>query len=195
MPVVDFYFDFRSPYSYLANSQVTAIPNIEITYRPMDVAAVMRQVGNTPTTIVCAAKGKYAGVDLQRWAAHYGIALKRQKDPKAIDGRRLLRAAIKALEGGDGSRAIHAIFNAMWVTGAPLVTPDDVAAVLTAAGMNAASMAASLDDEDLDKQLTESSSLAGDLGVFGAPTFIIGGEMFFGNDRLDFLRKHLEKLQ
>jgi len=192
MAVVDFYFDFRSPYSYLANTQLRAI-GVEPRYRPMDVLAVMQQVGNTPTTVVCAAKGRYARADLQRWASRYNAPFERPKDPKAIDARRLLRAVLKAAGSGQDGKVVDAVFAARWAKGADLGTLEDLERVLTTAGIDAGPIVADVDDDDLDRQLAEATHAAGELGVFGAPTFIVGGEMFFGNDRLDFLREHLEK--
>jgi 2-hydroxychromene-2-carboxylate isomerase len=192
MPAVDFYFDFRSPYSYLANSQLRAM-GVEPRYRPMDVLAVMQQVGNTPTTAVCAAKGRYARADLQRWASRYNIPFERPKDPKAIDARRLLRAVLKAAGSDQGREVVDAIFAARWARGEPLGTLEDLEQVLTTAGLDAHRIITDVDDGDLDRRLAEATRAAGDLGVFGAPTFIVGGEMSFGNDRLDFLREYLEK--
>ena len=92
MTTIDFYFDFRSPYSYLAHSQLGSL-GAGVNYRPMDVVAVMKQVGNTPTTVTCQAKGQYARADLQRWAKRYGLPLRPRKDrqshrrPEAAAGR------------------------------------------------------------------------------------------------------------
>jgi len=192
MSAVEFYFDFRSPYSYLANTQLRSF-GVELRYRPMDVLAVMQQVGNTPTTVTCAVKGRYARADLQRWAERYNVAFQRPADPRAIDARRLLRAVLKAVDRGQGSEVVDAIFSARWARGAPLATTEDLAKALSTAGVDPAVIVSGIDDDDLDRQLTDASRAAGDLGVFGAPSFIAGGELFFGNDRLDFLRAHLEK--
>ena len=192
MAVVDFYFDFRSPYSYLANTRLRAI-GVEPRYRPMDVLAVMQQVGNTPTTVVCAAKGRYARADLQRWASRYNVAFQRPKDPRAIDARRLLRAVLKAAERGQDGSVVDAIFAARWARGGDLGTLEDLVQALTTTGIDPDPIVSGVDDDGLDRQLTEATHAAGELGVFGAPTFVVGGEMFFGNDRLDFLREHLEK--
>jgi 2-hydroxychromene-2-carboxylate isomerase len=192
MATVDFYFDFRSPYSYLANTQLRSI-GVELRYKPIDVLAVMQQVGNTPTTVTCAAKGRYARADLQRWASRYNVPLQPPKDPKAIDARRLLRAVLKAVDCGQGGKVVDAIFAARWARGAPLVTSEDLAQALTMTGADPGAIVSGVDDDGLDRQLTEASRAAGELGVFGAPTFVVGGEMFFGNDRLEFLREYVEK--
>jgi 2-hydroxychromene-2-carboxylate isomerase len=192
MATVDFYFDFRSPYSYLANTQLRST-GVELCYKPIDVLAVMQQVGNTPTTVTCAAKGRYARADLQRWASRYNVPLQPPKDPKAIDARRLLRAVLKAVDCGQGSKVVDAIFTARWARGAPLVTSEDLAQALAMTGADPDAIVSGVDDDDLDRQLTEASRAAGELGVFGAPTFVVGGEIFFGNDRLEFLREYVEK--
>jgi 2-hydroxychromene-2-carboxylate isomerase len=186
MAQVEFFFDFRSPYSYLAHSQVG---DLDLAVRPMDVLEVMKEVGNTPTTITCAAKGRYAGADLRRWTALYGVKFERHPDMRALDGRRLLRAVLAA--GDQAREAVTALFPAVWGEPEPLATAEDIAAVLAKAGVRID--AATLDDPTLDARLSEASHAAAERGVFGAPTFIEGGEMFFGNDRLDFLRRHLEQ--
>jgi 2-hydroxychromene-2-carboxylate isomerase len=193
MPVVEFYFDFRSPYSYLAHSQLESL-KATIQYRPIDVLAVMEQVGNTPTTLTCRAKGRYARADLQRWAKQYAIAVRSHPDIAKINNQRLLQAVLVANETGQTQAVVSAIFNAYWSSVAPLATLDDLAAVLNAPGIDATEIIALVDAPDHKMELIRASQFAAEIGVFGAPTFIAGGEMFFGNDRLDFLRNHLEQL-
>jgi 2-hydroxychromene-2-carboxylate isomerase len=191
MKIVDFYFDFRSPYSYMAHSQIGPL-GITVRYRPMDVLAVMKQVGNVPTTVVCASKGKYAGVDLARWSKRYGVPIRPRGDMMTIDARRLLRAVMVAEDKGLAQQTVGAIFASFWATGAPLSTIDDLAHVLDAAGLSSSDILDGVDDDARDTALTDASREAADRGVFGSPTFVADGEIFFGNDRLDFLREHLE---
>lgn len=190
MAKIDFYFDFRSPYSYLAHSQLGTL-DAELTYQPVDIVAVMKQVGNTPTTLTCPAKGKCASADLQRCAKKYGMPLSRHKDLKSIDGRRLLRAVLAAEECGLAEEAVAAIFPAFWGHGLPLSTAEDLAPVLEAAGIPDPRVASRIDSSELDDRLTQRSEAAGARGGFGAPTFIVNGKMFFGNDRLEFIRAAL----
>jgi 2-hydroxychromene-2-carboxylate isomerase len=73
---IDFYFDFPSPYAYLAHTQLPRIAaehGATVTYHPFRILELMKLVGNRPTTIECKNKGKYAGVDLQRWAKRYNV--------------------------------------------------------------------------------------------------------------------------
>jgi len=69
---LELFYDFRSPYSYLAFTQLREM-DIDIALRPMMILKVMEAVGNVPTTITCAAKGRYARADLARWAQRYSI--------------------------------------------------------------------------------------------------------------------------
>jgi 2-hydroxychromene-2-carboxylate isomerase len=190
MPAVQFYFDYRSPYSYLAQSQ---LGDLALEIYPFDVLDVMKRVNNTPTTITCAAKNRYAGADLRRWAARYGIPFAPNPQMRALDGRRLLRATLAVKQGVERQKAAAALFDAMWGVPAPLGTVDEVAAVLTKAGVNAAAIKAAFDAAETETALDKACADAAEHGVFGSPTFFVGTEMFFGNDRLDFLREALAR--
>jgi 2-hydroxychromene-2-carboxylate isomerase len=103
MPAVQFYFDYRSPYSYLAQSQ---LGDLALEIHPFDVLDVMKRVNNTPTTITCAAKNRYAGADLGRWAARYGIPFAPNPQMRTLDGRRLLRATLAVKQGVERQRPL-----------------------------------------------------------------------------------------
>ena len=189
MTTAAFHFDYRSPYSYLA---ITQLGDVVLTLHPFDIVDVMQRVGNTPTTVTCKAKGAYANRDIQRWAARYGVPFARNPDMRSVDARRLLRATLAIPDGVERRKATEAIYAAMWGVPAPLSTPAEVGAVLAAAGVSGAEgLIATIDDPALDQKLDAASIAAAQLGVFGSPTFIFSGEMFFGNDRLDFLRDAL----
>jgi len=189
---LDFYFDYRSPYAYLAQTQVRKL-GVDIAWRPFEILQLMDQVGNVPTSITCPPKGRYLGVDLMRWVGMYKVPFQRHPQSGSIDARRLLRATLASAELGHADAAVAAIFHAYWGAGAPLATPDDVVAVLNGAGVSAAGLAARIDDPSLDAALDTATAEAASRGVFGAPTMYVGEEMFFGNDRLDFVRNSLER--
>jgi 2-hydroxychromene-2-carboxylate isomerase len=193
---IDFHFDFRSPYSHLALTQLRALP-ARLHYRPMDVLAVMQQVGNTPTSVLCKPKGRYVQQDLQRWAALYGIPFERHPQMRAIDGQRLLRAAVlavdePAIDPAASAGFIGAIFDAMWRSPVPLAERDDLLNLAHASGVDRSWLAERLDGEAAVAALAAASEAAAARGVFGAPTMFVGDQMFFGNDRLAFLTRALE---
>lgn len=190
MVAVAFHFDYRSPYSYLA---MTQMGDLELTLHPFDVIDVMKRVGNTPTTITCKVKGEYAGKDLARWTKHYGVPFSRNPAMREINGQRLLRATLAIPDGPDRRKAVTAIFTAMWGEPAPLATPEDIATLLHAAGVaGAAALADQMDNAEMDSALEAANAAAAERGVFGSPSYFVEDEMFFGNDRLDFLRAALK---
>lgn len=191
MPTIEFYFDYRSPYAYLAQTQVRGL-GAEIAWRPFEILQLMKQVGNVPTSITCKPKSRYLGADLARWVALYKAPFQRHPQAAEIDGRLLLRATLAAAELGQADAAVAAIFGAYWGSGAPLSTAADVAAVLNGAGVAGPELLARIEDPALDAALDAATDAAAERGVFGAPTMYVGEEMFFGNDRLDFVRASLQ---
>jgi 2-hydroxychromene-2-carboxylate isomerase len=186
---VAFHFDYRSPYSYLA---LTQIGDIDLALLPFDVIDVMKRVGNVPTTITCKAKGAYASKDLARWALRYAVPFNRNPAMRDIDGRRLLRATLAIPDGPERRKAVEALFRAMWGDPVPIVSATEIAALLASAGVaGSETLAARMDSAELEAELDAANAAAADRGVFGSPSFFVGDELFFGNDRLDFLRDAL----
>lgn len=189
MAAVAFHFDYRSPYSYLAMTQIS---DIDLALYPFDVIDVMKRVGNTPTTITCKVKGEYASIDLGRWARRYRVPLSRNPQMREIDGRRLLRATLAIPDGPERRKASEALFKAMWAEPAPLGTPAEIAALLTSSGVaGSTALAERMDSDELEATLDAANAAAAERGVFGSPSFFVGAEMFFGNDRLEFMREAL----
>jgi 2-hydroxychromene-2-carboxylate isomerase len=113
---IEFYFDFPSPYSYLAHTQLPKIAaehGATVTYHPFRILELMTIVGNRPTTIECKNKGKYAGVDLQRWTKRYNVAFSRNPHSRSFDYAELDRAALVAIEDGRGAEYVTAVFTAI----------------------------------------------------------------------------------
>jgi 2-hydroxychromene-2-carboxylate isomerase len=191
MAALDFYFDYRSPYAYLAQTQVRKL-GVDIAWRPFEILQLMDKIGNVPTSITCKPKGQYLGKDLMRWVTLYGVPFQRNPQGAEIDARRLLRATLAAGELGQADAAVAAIFAAYWGgSGAALVTPADLVAVLNGAGVSAPGLLERIEDPALDAALDAATDEAASRGVFGAPTMYVGEEMFFGNDRFDFIRASL----
>jgi hypothetical protein len=103
---IEFYFDFASPYSYLAATQLpalTAATGTQIVYRPFRLLELMKIVGNRPTTIECRNKGKYASADIGRWAARYKVPFQRNPNLRSFDFAALGRGALVAIDQGRGA--------------------------------------------------------------------------------------------
>lgn len=190
-PRLEFFFDFASPYSYLAHSQLAALP-AEVSVRPMQVLKVMEVVGNQPTTLQSAAKGRYAAADLGRWAQRYGVPLNPGR-MRTNDSPACARAVLAAGRLGQANAATAALFHAFWGAGEPLRTRDEILDVLGKAGLDVAAVGPLLDDPTVAAELAANTAEAAERGVFGAPTIFVGQDMFFGNDRLDFVRERLSQ--
>jgi 2-hydroxychromene-2-carboxylate isomerase len=190
MRTIDFYFDFPSPYAYLAHTQLPAIAadhGATITYHPFRILELMKIVGNRPTTLECKNKGKYAGADLQRWVKRYKVAFSRNPHSKAFDFAELDRGALVAIGDGRGAEYVTAIFAAMWGTPEDLSQRAILIDVLSRAGFDGKSLLERAGTDVMVAQLEAETTAAAERGVFGAPTMFVGDHMFFGNDRLDFV--------
>ena len=190
---VEFFYDFRSPYSYLAFTQLREM-DVDITLRPMQILKVMEKVGNVPTTITCAAKGRYARMDLARWAQRYGLALN-PSDMRTNDGDACSRAVLAARSPADAAAITLALYRACWSEGKALASTSDILATIEAAGIQSAPIAARIDAPEVVAQLEANTGEAVDRGVFGSPSIFVGETLFFGNDRLDFVREALARLE
>jgi 2-hydroxychromene-2-carboxylate isomerase len=186
---LEFFFDFASPYSYLAHSQLGGL-GAEVAVRPMRVLKVMEAVGNQPTTIQSAAKGRYAFADLTRWARRYAVPLNPGR-MRTNDSAACARAVLAAGRLGQANAATAALFHAFWGEGAPLSTTWEILAVLDKAGLDIKLIEPLLDSPEVAAELDANTTEAAERGVFGAPTIFVGDDMFFGNDRLDFVRERL----
>jgi 2-hydroxychromene-2-carboxylate isomerase len=188
---LELFYDFRSPYSYLAFTQLSEM-DIDIALRPIMILKVMEAVGNVPTTITCAAKGRYARTDLLRWAKHYGIPFS-PSNMRENDGDACSRAVLAAKTPADASTITMALYRAGWSEAKPLGTKSDILTVIAAAGIDPLPIAERMDAPDIVAQLDANTREAAERGVFGSPTMFVGDAMFFGNDRLDFVREHLAR--
>lgn len=191
---IDFYFDFPSPYAYLAHTQlpdIAAEHGATIAYHPFRILELMKIVGNRPTTIECKNKGKYAGADLQRWVKRYKVEFSRNPHSKSFDFAELDRGALVAIEDGRGAEYVKVVFAAIWGKPEDLSQRPVLIDVLSRAGFDGERLLERAGTEAVITRLDTDTKAAAERGVFGAPTIFVGDQMFFGNDRLDFVAEAL----
>ncbi len=191
---IEFYFDFPSPYSYLASTQLPKLAaehGVGIGYLPFRILEAMKIVGNRPTTIESAAKGRYAGADLARWVRRYGIPFERNPHRRNFDFALLGQIVLAANEQGRGQVCVNAIFPAVWASTDDIGDKAVLAKKLDAAGLAGARLIEQASGADYATRLNDATTKAAERGVFGAPTIFVGDEQFFGNDRLDFVAEAL----
>ena len=194
MKQVEFFFDVGSPYSYLAYHQLPKIAQAkgaEIVWRPMLLGGVFQATGNSSPANV-PAKGAYSNIDLERWAKHFGVPI--QHNPHfPINTLQLMRGAVGMQLRSDAEfhRYLAAIFSAMFEHPRNLGDLNELAAVLEAAGISPALMLELVQDDRVKQTLRKTTEEAVARGVFGAPTFFVGNDMFWGQDRLHFVEAAL----
>lgn len=194
---VEFLFDVGSPYSYLAYHQLKKIAQqqgAEIVWTPVLLGGIFHATGNRSPAEV-AAKGRYLNLDLQRWADAYGASFQMNPD-FPINTLPLMRGAVamQMRSDEDFHRYLRAVFSAMFEKPRNLNLPAEIGAVLAEAGFDPVEFMALIGDPSVKDRLKENTSNAVARGVFGAPTFFVGDDMFWGQDRLDFVAEALSKL-
>ncbi len=190
---LEFFFDYGSPYSYLADTQVEAIARrtgASLVRRPMLLGGVFKATGNaSPMTV--AQKSRWSTFDMPLWARFYGVPFNRNPH-FPVNTLVLMRGAAAAEIDGVFDRYHPAMYRAMWVDGRDLNDIEEVAKVLTEAGLDAGKFGQRVQDQDVKDRLKATTDEAVARGVFGAPTSFVDGMMFFGNDRLPFVELALK---
>ena len=191
---VEFFFDVGSPASYLAWTQLESIAqrtNAKIIWRPMLLGAVFQATGNASPAAV-PAKGAYMLKDLQRFSNIYGVPF--NFNPFfPLNTMHLMRGATAYLEEPEFQTYLAAIFNALWSEQLNMESPEVVAEVLTKAGIDVTDFMARISETEVKERLKDTTEEAVARGVFGAPSFFVNGEMFFGQDRLSFVETALKE--
>lgn len=191
---LDFYFDFGSPASYLAYKRLRQLESkydLTVHWLPMLLGGVFKATGNvSPVTV--AAKGNYmVNQDFPRFAKRYSVPM--QFNPYfPINTLNLMRGAVAAQEEGVFDRYADAVFDAMWQEQLDLGQVDVVVKTLQNAGLNAMALLELTQSDAIKQTLIGNTNQAIDRGVFGAPTMFVGDEMYFGQDRLDFIEADLK---
>lgn len=188
----EFFYDFTSPYSYLASTRVpdlSARTGAEARWRPFLLGGVLKAVGSS-APIENPAKARYMLADLERWSRRLGVTL-RWPATFPVPTILALRCALAADRQGKVVSFSQAAFRAVWVDGRDLALPETVAALGDEVGLDGKALVASAPDHKA--ALIQQTQEAIDRGAFGAPTFFVGGEMFLGNDRMDFLEEALRR--
>lgn len=192
---VEFFFDFGSPYTYLAYHQLPKIAarhGATIIWRPILLGGVFQATGNH-SPVEVPAKGRHSLIDLQRWAQHFGVPM--QMNPHfPINTLLLMRGAVALQMQGDAAAFSHylaVVFGALFEHPRNLGQAEVLATVLADNGMDPDHLLALAHAPAAKEGLKENTAEAVARGVFGAPTFFVGEQMFWGQDRLHFVEQAL----
>lgn len=185
---VEFFYDYVSPYTYLANSQLGSLP-CEVIYRPILLGAVMKTIGSQPPALL-KPRGNYLFQDVQRWADHYQLPYMMHPN-FPLNSIKALRLAFIAQDSGVFEPIHQALFAAAWEQALDINDDAVLGRIITDAGASADDLLQQVVSDDVKTRLRDNTEEAIARGVFGAPTFFVDEEMYFGNDRLQFVRAAL----
>jgi 2-hydroxychromene-2-carboxylate isomerase len=203
MRSVDFYFDFSSTNSYFAAfmlPEICARNDARLNWMPTHFAALFRGTG-FDVMAMTARKARYLWRDHARYADFTGLPFKRPRrfPIKTAAALRAVVASGHTTDSHEESRerakgAIsQAIMRAYWERDEDISNPTVIAAIAASAGFDGDALIAASDSDSVREQLTAITDRAIARGVFGAPTFFVGDEMFWGKDRLDFVEHWLKR--
>ena len=192
---IEFYFDFSSPYGYLAAQKIDALAakyGRTVDWRPILLGAVFKETGVAPLTAI-PLKGPYSKRDLARSARFHGIAGFRMPSKFPIPTQAPARIILwlKAQDPALAIRVARALYRAYFVDDIDISDPDAAVAVAADDGVDAAAARAAIDDPAIKDALKREVGDAIARGAFGSPFIIVDGEPFWGLDRFDQIERWL----
>jgi 2-hydroxychromene-2-carboxylate isomerase len=193
---VDYYFTAISPWAYFGHDRFVAIAarhGAVIAVKPIDYAKVFPVSGGLPLAKRAPQRQAYRLVELSRWRDHLGIPLNLQPKFAAASGDPAAKWILAAAESGAAPALAlaGAIMRARWVEERDIADAATLAAIAGALGQDAAGLGARAEFPDIAARYEALTQEAIDRQVFGAPTYIYRDELFWGQDRLDFLDRKL----
>jgi 2-hydroxychromene-2-carboxylate isomerase len=199
---IEFFFDYASPWSYMAFCRIEALAaetGSELSWRPLDMALLFAKANPGVAAMRAApvpAKVAHYYKDMKDWARRLGIVIGRPPvyggASKQLDSRLALRGALLALEHERIASYSLALYRAYWHDLRDLSDRAVLQQLAAGAGLDAGGFAAALEDAARDQRIAATVDELAARGGFGVPTFFVNGlDMYFGNDRLDFVREAL----
>jgi 2-hydroxychromene-2-carboxylate isomerase len=189
---VEFFFDFSSPFAYLASTQIESVAasaGARVVFRPFLLGALFKNIGtdNVPMLGFSPAKQAWVGSDIARYAKRYAVGF---RFPSTFPIRSVLPLRTAIAAGDALPRVMHALFKAAWVDDRDIAEATSLKQILSDAGCDPASVDAA-GSPDVKAKLREYTDRAESIGACGAPTCVVGDYLFWGQDRLELVRRAL----
>lgn len=193
MSNIEFYFDFLSPYAYLAHCRLPALADkygYSISYKPIDLKEAKLAAGNTgPATAQMPVKLRYVMVDLTRWSKKYGVPFAFASVPPV--SVRANKGTFFALQQGQEREYVSTLWRSTFGAGGDVNSDELLSDVARQMHWRPEEFLAFVQSEEAARLYDAGNAEARQRGVFGVPTMTMGEEMWWGNDRLDFLEEYL----
>ena len=192
---IDFYFDFSSPYGYLASEKIEAMAarhGRSVDWHPILLGIIFKQTGGAPLTMI-PLKGEYSRRDMARSARFHGLSGFRMPSKFPIPSQAPARIVLwqKAQDAALAATVVHALYRAFFVDDVDISAPENAVAVAATCGVDPVAARAAVDDPAIKEALRAANDQAIARGVFGSPFIIVDGEPFWGTDRFDQVERWL----
>jgi 2-hydroxychromene-2-carboxylate isomerase len=185
---LEFWYDFASTYSYLSAMRIEALvagTGVEVVWKPLLLGPIFRAQGwDTSPFNLYPAKGRYMVRDMERLAAARGLPFK-LPSPFPQNSLHAARLALLGLAEGWGVAFTRAVYEAQFADGANIGDKRVLTGLLTRLGLDAEALLARSETPETKQRLRQQTEEAQELGIFGAPSFLTRGELFWGDDRLE----------
>jgi 2-hydroxychromene-2-carboxylate isomerase len=197
-PKVEFHFDFGSPNAYFAHK---VIPGIEqrtgakFDYVPILLGGVFKLTNNQPPMVQfkdVKAKSDYMKIEIVRFIRKHGLTKFKMNPHFPVNTVQIMRGAVAADADGQLPKYADVVFRHMWEDGLKMDDPEVIRAALDAVGLDAARTLARIQEQDVKDGLLKNTQASVARGTFGAPTFFVGNEIFFGKDKLRDVEDEIE---
>lgn len=193
---IDFYFDFSSSYSYIGQKRLRELAlehGREIRWKPVALGAIFKSLGSGPFSPE-SAKGAYVWKDVERSAADAGLVY---RWPTPFPFNSLTAARIfYYIAAKDEAKAVEwaqAVFGASYGQGRDCSDPAELAEIAKDLGLDAEKLLNAAQQDEVKDKLKQATAEAMQKGVFGAPSFVVDGEMYWGADRIDQMHRYLAR--
>ena len=198
---IQFLFDFGSPNAYLCHKVIPAIESrtgTRFAYVPILLGGLFKLANNrSPIEAFAAIPNKlaYEQLEMQRFVARHRLAGFKFNPHFPVNTLQIMRGAVAAQHSGCFEHYVDTLFAAMWERGLKMDDPATIAGVLAAAGLDAEALMQAAQSTEVKAALVANTQAAHDRGAFGAPTFFVGDEMYFGKDRLREVEEEIVRVR
>ena len=188
---VDVYFSLVSPWAYLGHAPLMGLQSkhqFEIGWRPVTLPTLFGETGGLPLAKRAIQRRRYRDVELQRWADRRETALKLRPQHWPFDPTLADCAVIALLSAGKNPAGyIGTAFRAAWAEDRDLGARETIAQLIEAQGFDAQAILTAAASDQIRQAYAANGQLAVEADVFGSPSYVLDGEVFWGQDRLDLL--------
>jgi 2-hydroxychromene-2-carboxylate isomerase len=187
-PRLEFWYEFASTYSYLSAMRIEALTEkagVDVVWKPFVLGPIFNAQGwNTSPFNIYPAKGKYMVREMERLTKQRGLPF-RMPSPFPQNGLYAARLALIGHDEGWGPAFTRAAYTAQFAESANIFNRETLADILKSLRLNASSLLARIEEPHIKQRLRQQTEEAQELGIFGAPSFLAGNELYWGDDRLE----------